>query len=89
MYSPTLKSSIIQLIKNEYPYWVGGNRLEKLAFELHYKAENAMRRGRELVSEGLIEKGYTEEGWVKYKYILPKPISREEEERDILMTAIQ
>ena len=94
MYSPTLKSSIVQLAKSEYPNWVHSGRFEKLAFELRYKSSNAGRRCRELYHEGYLERRINEQKCVEYKY-QPRenreivPISREEEEKDILTLAIQ
>lgn len=63
----SLKTHIRYLIYDEYPNWVHGGRLQRLAFELGYLPENAARRGRELVKEEILEKRLNK-GSVEYRY---------------------
>jgi predicted transcriptional regulator len=63
-----LKTEILNLIVSEYPNWVAGYRVERLAGELHFMASCATRRARELETSGAIEKIYDEKKRVMYRY---------------------
>lgn len=52
----TLKSRILIYLRVKQPNWVGGYALEKQASEWGYMASNCLRRCRELVNEGRIER---------------------------------
>ena len=74
----SLKVHIRYLVYNEFPNYVNGGRIERLAMELGYKASNSSRRARELHSEGIFERRINR-GSVEYRYnedLIPRPVER-------------
>ena len=65
----SLANQIITKLQNEYPQWVHGGELEKLAMQNGYKPSNGGRRARELAEAGKIQKTYNEKREVVYRYI--------------------
>ena len=63
----SLKTSIRYLVYQEFPEWVNGGRIERLAMELNYKASNSSRRARELTNENIFERRINR-GSVEYRY---------------------
>lgn len=70
----SLKTEIRFFVYQEYPDFVNGGRIERLASDLRYKASNASRRARELEREGIFERRLNR-GSVEYRYsenLLPR-----------------
>jgi len=71
----SLKTEIRFLVYREFPNFVNGGRIERLAMELNFKASNSSRRARELHSEGIFERRINR-GSVEYRYspeLIPRP----------------
>lgn len=51
--------------------WQNGGEIERLAMGLHFKASNAGRRCRELVTEGYLERRENDKGSVEYRIKQP------------------
>ena len=81
----SLKKNILLLIKSQYPNWIGGIEIERLALSQNYKSSNASRRARELVHEGHLERkeGY----YVEYRWTPPQKQTYEDYERELLAQA--
>ena len=69
----SLKLIILEHLKKKYPEVVHKGEIgRKAVLEWGYENENAGRRCRELVKEGLIVPVYNEKREVMYKYAEPK-----------------
>lgn len=68
MFNNSLKLKALQKIKAEYPDWVGGIVIERMAMDMRFKPSNVSRRLRELKQEGYLESKYVN-GFVEYRYL--------------------
>ena len=65
----SLKDRIKEYYRKNYPSWVSGMHIEKLALNLNYKASNSGRRLRELCNEGVLERREVR-GYVEYRFMV-------------------
>lgn len=75
----SLRHKIVIFCRDQYPDWVNGARLEKLAMELGYKASNSSRRGRELVRGGILERRLNAKKCVEYRWKKAEPAKAHQE----------
>lgn len=77
----SLKDRILKYVRSQYPFYVHGGVIEKLAGQANYKSSNASRRCREMESGSLsngktcdivLEKKEDEKGRVMYRALPPK-----------------
>ena len=82
----SLNKEIIRFLRQDGG-WVHGGRIARLALELGYDAENGKRTARRLSKLPFIQKKI-ENRCIHYRFVAPT-ISREEEERLLLMEAMR
>jgi len=79
---PSLKQTLLDKARSEWPNWINGGRYEFLAMELGRKASNCSRRLRELENAGLLERRLNGKS-VEYRYI--KQLAREAKQEPKIM----
>lgn len=55
MKQPSLKNRIYNYLKRQYPVYIHGESITKLAQQAGYEGETGRRRLRDLLEEGLVE----------------------------------
>lgn len=68
----SLKDNILKFIRSQYPAKVSGGEIERKAMVHGYKASNASRRCRDLVTAGYAEVSYAGQS-VKHTWYIAKP----------------
>lgn len=68
MKKPTLKERILKYLKKQGGF-VASGEIQRLAMNAGYTPQNAGRRCREAVEDGLLEVDYRERNHAYYKYI--------------------
>ena len=83
------RNRILLELKNAYPLAIHKGELERRALlEWNAEADQAARRCRELVNDGLIERIENKNRHVEYRYIPPKVETRAEIEQRLLQSAL-